>query len=78
MTNIKPTHTIDEALDTEVVEEGLHKEGPGVEHLPAPEEEKRQGSLNTQDQGEEDEDDVDPHEAEDLIQEEEKRQHVEE
>ena len=72
------THTIAEALETEVVEEGLHKEGPGEEHLPEPVEEKRQGTINTQDQGEEDEDDVDPHEAEDLIEEEMKKQHVEE
>ena len=74
----KHTHTIDEALETEPEEGDPKKEVPGIEHLPEPEEAKRQGSLNTKDQGEEDEDDVDPHEAEDLIQEEEKRQHVEE
>ncbi len=73
------THTVDEALETEVEEEGLHKEGAGTDdHLPEPVEEKRQSSVNTQDMGEEDEDDVSPEEAEELVEEEMKKQHVEE
>jgi hypothetical protein len=70
-----------EATEAEIKEEGLHKENEYKEEVPATagdeEKEKRQRSVNTQDHGEEDEDDVDPDKAEELVDEEAQKHGVE-
>ena len=62
----------DEATKAELKEENLHEEDENGE-LIEDDKETRQGSVNTHDHGEEDEDDIDPDKAEELVEEEEIR-----
>lgn len=71
----------DEATEAEIQEEGLHKENDYGEKENPPaageeEKEKKQRLVNTQDHGEEDEDDMDPDKAEELVEGEEIREEL--
>ena len=68
-------YKLNEVTDAEIIEDGLHEEGHESEPTDA---EKGQRLVNTQDSGDEDEYDTSPEEAEEQIEEEEKRHEIQE